>query len=155
MPKFIPKQREKEELCSFLIGKLTPLSTTLDERVFTTKKSYTSVRELLYEPYLLNTIKTGHEKLISVTCLNEEQIWTSGQTGDIKCFIIQGVLQKTIKTKTGEYPLDTAVERDGALLYAYWETRTVYKKIITRQRRYSRSWDGDLPICVSPLLLIF
>ena len=126
MPKFIPKQREKEEFCS-LIGKITPLSTTLDERIFTSKKSYTSVRELLDEPYLLNTINTGHEKLLRVTCLNEEQIWTSGQTADIKCFNIQGVLQKTIKTKTGEYPLGIAVERDGALLYAYWETRTVYK----------------------------
>nr|XP_022297400.1 uncharacterized protein LOC111106844 [Crassostrea virginica] len=126
MPKFIPKQREKEEFCS-LIGKITPLSTTLDERVFTSKKSYTSVREVLDEPYLLNTINTGHEKLLRVTCLNEEQIWTSGQTADIKCFNIQCVLQKAIKTKTGEYPLDIAVERDGALLYAYWETRTVYK----------------------------
>nr|XP_022295768.1 uncharacterized protein LOC111105700 [Crassostrea virginica] len=128
MPKFIPKQREKEEFCS-LIGKLTPLSTTLEEKVFTSKKPNTSVRELLDKPEVLNTIKTGHEKLRNVTCLNEEQIWTggSGETADIKCFNIQSVLQKTIKTKTGEYPLDIAVDRDGALLYALWETRTVYK----------------------------
>nr|XP_022295769.1 E3 ubiquitin-protein ligase Midline-1-like [Crassostrea virginica] len=126
MPKFIPKQIEREELCS-LIGKLTPLSTTLEERVFTAKKPNTSVRELLDEPEVLNTIKTGHEKLRNVTCLNEEQIWTSGRTDVIKCFNIQGVLQKTVKTKTGAWPLDIAVDRDGALLYAYWETRTVYK----------------------------
>nr|XP_022300496.1 uncharacterized protein LOC111108734 [Crassostrea virginica] len=121
MPKFIPKQRVKEELSS-LIGKLTPLSTTLEKRVFTAKKP----NKLLDEPEVLNTIKTRHEKLRNVTCLNEEQIWTSGQTANIKCFNIQGVLQKTVKTKTGEYPLDIAVHRDGALLYAYWETRTVY-----------------------------
>nr|XP_022290402.1 E3 ubiquitin-protein ligase arc-1-like [Crassostrea virginica] len=75
MPKFIPKSIEEDELCR-LIGKLTPLSTTLEERVFTAKKPNTSVRELLDEPEVLKTIKTGHEKLSSVTCLNEEEIWT-------------------------------------------------------------------------------
>nr|XP_022322628.1 uncharacterized protein LOC111124059 [Crassostrea virginica] len=126
MPKFIPKQREKEELCSF-IGKLTPLSTTLEERVFTAKKPNTSVRELLDETEVLNTIKTGHERLRTVTCLYEEQIWTSGETADIKCFNIQGVLQITIKTKSGKAPNDIAVYSDGALVYSDWRTRTVYK----------------------------
>nr|XP_022300492.1 uncharacterized protein LOC111108731 [Crassostrea virginica] len=126
IPKFIPKQRNKEELCS-LIGKLTPLSTTLEERVFTAKKPNTSVRELLDQPEVLNTIKTGYKYLHSISCLNEEQIWTSGLPADIKCFNIQGVLQKTVKTKTGKYPLDIALNTEGALLYAYWETSTVYK----------------------------
>ncbi|XP_078341716.1 uncharacterized protein LOC144627783 [Crassostrea virginica] len=126
MPKFIRKQIKKEELGS-LIGKLTPLSTILEERFFTAKKPSASVRELLDKPEVLNTIKMGHSRLRSVTCLNEEQIWTSGETADIKCFNIQGVLQKTIKTKSGKYPLDIAVERDGALLYTDWQTRTVYK----------------------------
>ncbi|XP_078336103.1 uncharacterized protein LOC144626322 [Crassostrea virginica] len=127
MPKFMPKPIEKEELCS-LIGKLTPLSTTLEERVFTAKKPNTSVRELLDEPEVLNTIKTGQEKLLSVTCLTEEEIWTSGRTtADIKCFNTQGVLQKTIKTKSGEWPRDIAVYSDGALVYSDWRTRTVYK----------------------------
>ncbi|XP_022324058.2 uncharacterized protein LOC111124978 [Crassostrea virginica] len=126
MPKFIPKQREKEQLFG-LIGKLTPLSTTLEEKVFTAKKPNTPVRVLLDEPEILSTIKTGHEKLFSVTCLNEEQIWTSGGTADIKCFNIQGVLQKTIKSKSVEWPNDIAVVRDGALLYIDWKTSTVYK----------------------------
>ncbi|XP_078335895.1 uncharacterized protein LOC111100924 [Crassostrea virginica] len=126
MPKFIPKPIEKEELCS-LIGKLTPLSTTLEERVFTAKKPNTSVRELLDEPEVLNTIKTGQENLRSVTRLNEEEIWTSGDTADIKCFNTQGVLQKTIKTKSGFWPGDIAVYSDGALVYSDWNTRTVYK----------------------------
>nr|XP_022288446.1 uncharacterized protein LOC111100651 [Crassostrea virginica] len=126
MPKFMPKPIEKEELCR-LIGKLTPLSTTLEERVFTAKKPNTSVRELLDEAEVLNTIKTGHEKLRSVTCLNEEEIWTSGETADIKCFNTQGVLQKTIKTKSGSWPADIAVYSDGALVYSDVRTRTVYK----------------------------
>ena len=57
MPTFIPKEIGIEELF-ILIGKLTPLSTTLEERVFTPKKPNTSVRELLDEPEVLNTIKT-------------------------------------------------------------------------------------------------
>nr|XP_022288818.1 uncharacterized protein LOC111100927 [Crassostrea virginica]XP_022288819.1 uncharacterized protein LOC111100927 [Crassostrea virginica]XP_022288820.1 uncharacterized protein LOC111100927 [Crassostrea virginica] len=127
MPKFIPKPIEKEELCS-LIGKLTPLSSTLEERVFTAKKPNTSVRELLDEPEVLNTIKTGHEKLHNVTCLNEEKIWTSGETtADIKCFNTRGVLQKTIKTKSGIRPNDIAVYSDGALVYSDGTTGTVYK----------------------------
>ena len=121
MPKFSPKQIHREELCR-LIGKPTPLSTTLEERVFTAKKPN---RELLGEPELLNTIKTGYSCLQSVTCLNEKHIWTSGRSADIKCFNIQGVLQKTIKTKSGYLPYDIAVDRDGALLYS--DSITVYR----------------------------
>ncbi|XP_078340739.1 uncharacterized protein LOC144627481 [Crassostrea virginica] len=117
MPKFIPKQAARDELSNF-IGKLTPLSTTLEE---------TSVRELLGEPEVLNSIKTGHDKLRSVACLNEEEIWTSGETTDIKCFNIQGVLQKIIQTKSGERPSDIALDIDGALLYSEGKTNRVYK----------------------------
>ncbi|XP_078335676.1 uncharacterized protein LOC111100886 [Crassostrea virginica] len=124
MPKFIPKPIEKEELCR-LIGKLIPFSTTLEERVFTAKKPNTSVRELLDQPEVLNTIRTGYERLRSVTCLNEEEIWTSGVTADIKCFKTQGVLQKTITTKSRELPRDIAVYSDGALVYS--DGGTVYK----------------------------
>ncbi|XP_078309354.1 uncharacterized protein LOC144617820 [Crassostrea virginica] len=126
MPKFIPNQIKREELCC-LIGKLSPLSTILEERVFTAKEPNTSVRELLDEPELLNTINTGHKNLRSVACHNDDQIWTSGGTGDIKCLNIQGVLQKTIKTKSGDIPLDIAVDTTGALLYCDMKTRTVYK----------------------------
>nr|XP_022288871.1 uncharacterized protein LOC111100977 isoform X3 [Crassostrea virginica] len=127
MPKFIPQQIKKEDLCR-LIGKLTPLSTTLEERVFTAKKPNISHKELFDEPEVLNTIKTGHGQLDSVTCLNEEEIWTSGErTADIKCFNTRGVLQKTIKTKPGSCPRDIAVYSDGALVYSGGWTRTVYK----------------------------
>ena len=78
-------------------------------------------------PEVLNTIKTGHEFLRNVTCLNDEQIWTSGEAGDIKCFNIQGVLQKLIKIKSGEFPYDIAVDRDGALLHSDWENKAVYE----------------------------
>ena len=116
MPTFIPKQIERQALRN-LVGKITPLSIILEERIFTAKKPTTSVRELLDEPEVLHTIKTGHANLRSATCLNEEQIWTSGETADIKCFNIQGVLQKTIITELGvEWPDDIIADRDAALL---------------------------------------
>nr|XP_022297460.1 probable E3 ubiquitin-protein ligase MID2 [Crassostrea virginica] len=126
MPEFQPKQIKREELCR-LFGELIPLSTTLEERVFTAKEPNTSVRELLDEPEVLNTIKTGHRSLHSVTCLNEEHIWTSGSTADIKCFNIKGVLQKTNKTKSSERPRDIAVDYDETILYSDETQKTVYK----------------------------
>ncbi|XP_078315157.1 uncharacterized protein LOC111127847 [Crassostrea virginica] len=126
MPNFIRKQIKKEELGS-LFGKLTPLSTTLEERVFTAKKPNTSVRELLDKPEVLNTINTGYGDLCSVTCRYEEEIWTKGVYAYINCFNIQSVLQKTTKTKSGNSPSDIAVDRDGTLLYSDWRTRTVNK----------------------------
>ncbi|XP_078341925.1 uncharacterized protein LOC111110276 [Crassostrea virginica] len=139
MPKFIRKQITKEELGT-LVVKLTPFFTMLEERVFTAKKPNTLVRELLDEPVVLNTINTGRRNLRSVSWFNEEQIWTSVYTADIKCFNIQSLLQSTIRTKSGWWPNDIAVDRDGALLYTDVSTRTVYKvkndqteKIITLQ----------------------
>ena len=100
-----------------LIGKLTPLSTTLEERVFTAKKPNTSVRELWDEPEVLNTIKTGYDNLYSVTCFNEEQIWTSGETGAIKCFNIQGAFWETIQTECAWCFSDIAEDRDGDVVH--------------------------------------
>ena len=78
------------------------------------------------ESEVLNTINTGYENLHKVVFLNEEEIWTHGQTPDLKCFNTQDILQKTIKTMSGSWPNDIAVYSDGALVYSDWKTRTVY-----------------------------
>eukprot|EP00105_Crassostrea_gigas_P041820 XP_019925968.1 PREDICTED: uncharacterized protein LOC105335752 isoform X2 [Crassostrea gigas] len=78
-------------------------------------------------PELVTTIQTGHEHLRSVTCLNEDKIWTSGWTNDIKCFNSKSSLLQTIHTKSGYCPYDIAVDSDGYLLYSDWSTRSVYK----------------------------
>nr|XP_022299153.1 uncharacterized protein LOC111107984 [Crassostrea virginica] len=126
MPEFQQKQIKREELLK-LFGELIPLSTTLEERVFTAKELNTSVRELLDKPEVLNTIKTGHRSQRSVTCLNDDHIWTSGMTADINFFNIQSVLQNKIKTKSGEWPIDIAVDYDGNVLYSDETQKTVYK----------------------------
>ncbi|XP_062602283.1 uncharacterized protein LOC134263953 [Saccostrea cucullata] len=126
LPVFSPKSKDAEHLYT-LFGSLTELTTKTEENGYKLKKPETPSRELLEEPELITTINTGYEKLYSVTCLSEEEIWTSGFVDDMKCFNIQGSIMKTIKTKSGKWPYDIAVTGDGDLVYADWKTRTVNK----------------------------
>ncbi|XP_052678847.1 uncharacterized protein LOC128159706 [Crassostrea angulata] len=126
LPTFIPKPIDRENLYS-LFGQITPLSTATEQNVLLMNQPNTSVRELLDEPKLVATIQTGQERLRNITCLNEDKIWTSGETNNIKCFNIKGLLLQTIKQKSGNFPNDIAVDSNGDLLYSNWQTRTVYK----------------------------
>nr|XP_034308279.1 uncharacterized protein LOC117680492 [Crassostrea gigas] len=126
LPTFIPKPIDREKLYS-LFGQITPLSTATEENVLSLNQPTTSVRELLNEPELVATIQTEHEKLRSVTSLNGDKIWTSGETNDIKCINIKGSLLQTIQNKSGKFPGDIAVDSDGDLLYTSGPTRTVNK----------------------------
>ncbi|XP_052679637.1 uncharacterized protein LOC128160367 [Crassostrea angulata] len=126
LPTFIPKLIDRKKLYS-LFGQITPLSTATEENVMSPNQPNTSVRELLDEPELVTTIKTGYEKLRTVSCLNDGSIWTSGRTNDIKCYSIKGSLLQTIKTKSEEWPNDITVDSDGDLLYCDWTDGTVNK----------------------------
>ncbi|XP_062590381.1 uncharacterized protein LOC134252000, partial [Saccostrea cucullata] len=127
LPIFSPKLKNTEYLHT-LFGFLTPLSNKTEENGYKLKKPETPTRKLLEEPEIITTINTGYGNLCSVTCLSEEEIWTSGyEVSDIKCFNIQGSLIKSIKTKSGEWPRDVAVTGDGDLVYSDWETMTVNK----------------------------
>uniref|UniRef100_K1QNE5 Tripartite motif-containing protein 2 n=1 Tax=Magallana gigas TaxID=29159 RepID=K1QNE5_MAGGI len=70
-------------------------------------------------------MQTGYEFLMNVTCLNENKIWTSGLTKEIKCFNINGSLLKTNTTRSGNRPRDLAVDSDGNLLYTADKSNTV------------------------------
>ncbi|XP_062599995.1 uncharacterized protein LOC134261584, partial [Saccostrea cucullata] len=126
LPMFNPKPVNGEQIYK-LFGSLASLSTTTEENGYKLKKPETSTREMLEEPELITSIDTGYEKLYSVTCLSEEEIWTNGVVSDMKCFNIQGLLIKTIKTKSGAWPRDIAVKVDGDLVYCDGTTKTVNK----------------------------
>uniref|UniRef100_K1QKP3 Tripartite motif-containing protein 2 n=1 Tax=Magallana gigas TaxID=29159 RepID=K1QKP3_MAGGI len=129
LPMFIPKPIDSEKLYSFF-GNITPLSPTTEEKVLSLNQANTlTIRDILDEPEVDATILTEYEKLRSVVCLNEDRIWTCGKTNDIKCFniIFKGSPPKIIKTKSGEWPADIAVNGDGDLLYSDWSARTVNK----------------------------
>eukprot|EP00105_Crassostrea_gigas_P039278 XP_019923426.1 PREDICTED: tripartite motif-containing protein 2 isoform X1 [Crassostrea gigas] len=126
MPTFIPKSIDRTKLYS-IFGEITPLSINKEVNVWSPNQSHTLVRELLEEPMLVATIQTGHEYLRSVNCLNEDRIWTSGETCGMKSFDAEGSLLQTIKTRSEYWPRDIAVDSNGDLLYCDSVIGTVYK----------------------------
>lgn len=159
MPTFIPKSIDRTKLYS-IFGEITPLSINKEVNVWSPNQSHTLVRELLEEPMLVATIQTGHEYLRSVNCLNEDRIWTSGKTCGIKSFNAEGSLLQTIKTRSGFWPKDIAVDSNGDLLYCDSVIGTVYKVKNGRSEELIRllgwrpsqlcvSYSGDLIVSVT------
>ncbi|XP_034305116.2 tripartite motif-containing protein 2-like isoform X2 [Magallana gigas] len=126
MPTFISKPIDNAKMYC-LFGKIIPLSTTTGDNLLSLNQPNTSVRELLYKPELVATMETGHEKLRNVTCYNDDRIWTSGQTNNIKCFNMKGSLLQTVYTKSGEFPNDLDVDIDGNLIVSDGKLNTVYE----------------------------
>nr|XP_034305176.1 E3 ubiquitin-protein ligase TRIM71-like [Crassostrea gigas] len=117
LPTFIPKPIDHEKLYS-LFGLITPLSTASEKNVLSPNQPNTLVRELLDEPELVATIQTGYKDLRCVTYINDDKIWASGWSNEIKCFNAYGSLQQTIVTKSGQAPTDIAVDVGRDLLYS-------------------------------------
>eukprot|EP00105_Crassostrea_gigas_P036508 XP_019920656.1 PREDICTED: uncharacterized protein LOC109617977 [Crassostrea gigas] len=126
LPTFIPNPKDRGKLCS-MFGQFTTLFTATVENPLSLNQPSISVRELLDKSQLVTKIQTGYTNLRSVACLNDEQIWTSGLTNDIKCLNIRGSLVQAIHTKSGKCPNDIAVDSDGDILYSDGTTRTVNK----------------------------
>nr|XP_034306658.1 uncharacterized protein LOC117682676 [Crassostrea gigas]XP_034306659.1 uncharacterized protein LOC117682676 [Crassostrea gigas] len=126
LPTFIPNLIDREQLES-LFGQITPSSLGTEESVSLIYQLNTSVKELLDEPELIATIRTGHESLLNVTFLDKDKIWTSGLTKEMKCFNINGSLDQTNTTGSGKRPKDIAVDSDGNLLYSDDILKTVNK----------------------------
>jgi DNA-binding beta-propeller fold protein YncE len=84
------------------------------------------VRPLLDEPRVTAAIDTGYNKLYGVSCVSEDQVWTCGwEDNTMKLLNLRGDLQTSVQTKSGGYPLDIAVTRDGGLVYTDYRDRTV------------------------------
>ncbi|XP_062570001.1 uncharacterized protein LOC134232044 [Saccostrea cucullata] len=84
------------------------------------------IKQLLDEPETVTTIYTGIPYLDSVTCLNDEEIWTSGDDITIKLFSInRGSLLKSITTKSGNSPNNIIVTKCGDLIYTDYLDKTV------------------------------
>ncbi|XP_056000341.1 uncharacterized protein LOC125654512 [Ostrea edulis] len=87
------------------------------------------VKPLLDEPRLTATIDTGYGewKLYSVSCLNEDQVWTCGDNKTMKLLNLQSKLLTSIQTESGIRPWDIAVTRDGDLVYTDCNTVNIVK----------------------------
>ncbi|XP_048778993.2 uncharacterized protein LOC125682438 [Ostrea edulis] len=111
-----------------MFGSLPPLSITTDHG--DTMKSAEAVssppvKPLLDQPRVTATIDTGYDYLYSVSCLSEDQVWTRGNNETMKLLNLQSKLLTSIQTKSGDWPRDIAVTRDGDLVYTDYNDNTV------------------------------
>lgn len=124
LPTFSPKPIEEDKLHK-CFGDITSLST---EETASSLVNLNSIEhELLHEFELADTLKFEYNKICKVAYVDEKKLWMSGETGDIKCYDMEGVLLKEIKTKSNLYPDDIVVDSNSDLIYSDWTTYTVYK----------------------------
>lgn len=101
------------------------------------------------EPKIIVARNAGQGVLNSLVCLNDNEIWTSGQDSTIKLYNLQGELLSSIQTKSGNWPWDIAITKSGDLLYTDPKDRTVNKvrsnqiQVVTRLE----SWWTPRSIC--------
>ncbi|XP_056004018.1 E3 ubiquitin-protein ligase TRIM36-like [Ostrea edulis] len=126
-PSFTPQKINKDQF-NEMFGSLSPLSINTehgDTMKSAKAVSFPPVKPLLDEPRLTATIDTGYRELYSVSCLSEDQVWTRGNNKTIKLLNLQSKLLTSIKTKSGYWPRDITVTRDGDLVYTDSSNNTV------------------------------
>ncbi|XP_048766876.2 E3 ubiquitin-protein ligase Midline-1-like [Ostrea edulis] len=127
VPSFSPQKINKDQL-NEMFGSLPPLSINTEHGVaMKSAEAVTSppVKPLLDEPRVTATIDTGYIQLFSVSCLSEDQVWTRGINKTMKLLNLQSELLTSIQTKSGDWPTDIAVTRDGDLVYTDYRDNTV------------------------------
>nr|XP_022308721.1 uncharacterized protein LOC111114623 [Crassostrea virginica] len=89
-------------------------------------ESFPPARPLLDVPHLVKDIPTtGYDILFHVSCLSDEEIWTSGNNKIMKLYNLKGELLKSVQTKSGNMPEDIAVTRSGGLVYANYREGSI------------------------------
>ncbi|XP_062621787.1 uncharacterized protein LOC134283342 [Saccostrea cucullata] len=134
LPKFIPGKIQEEEI-STLFGALSSSSLTSDKHGYSMKTTQKSpeagfspaVKQLLDKPETVTNIDTGYIlSIYNVACLNDEEIWTSGNDNTMKLLSInQGSLLKSITTRSKNRPSNIAVTKSGDLVFTDHNDRTV------------------------------
>lgn len=84
-------------------------------------------KQLINVPKTITRIDTGYKYLHSVTCVNDVEIWTSGEERNWRLYNIQDDLVRSIETKKGNIPRDIAVENSGNIVYTLGENQSVYR----------------------------
>ncbi|XP_078314226.1 uncharacterized protein LOC144619625 [Crassostrea virginica] len=129
LPNFLPQKINREELLK-QFGSFSPLSIEKEEQGYTVPspgaESSPPARPLLDVPRLITDIPTtGYRELYNVSCLSDEEIWTSGYNKIMQLYNLKGELLKSIQTKSGNMPGDIAVTQSGGLVYADYSDRSI------------------------------
>ncbi|XP_052682729.1 uncharacterized protein LOC128163225 [Crassostrea angulata] len=132
LPSFNPQRINKERIHQ-QFGSLSALAFKTEEHFEkmnpTSAESCPTDRQLIDVPRIITDINTEHNnykiRLRSVSCLSDEDIWTSSSGNIIRLYNLQGELVKSIKTNSGNWPEDIAVTRKGDLVFTDENSCTV------------------------------
>ncbi|XP_078321313.1 uncharacterized protein LOC144621597 [Crassostrea virginica] len=128
LPNLLPQKINREKLLK-QIGSFIPLSIETEEQGYTVlspgAESSPPARPLLDVPRLITDIPTGYRDLYNLSCLSDEEIWTSGRNEIMKLYNLKGELLKSVQTKSGNNPQDIAVTRSGGLVYTDLKDRSI------------------------------
>lgn len=78
------------------------------------------VKPLTQKQQLISEINTQYDdsnQISEASCLSDEEIWTCGEDNIMRLYHIEGKLIQSIKTMSGNNPLDIAVTVGGSLVY--------------------------------------
>ena len=78
-------------------------------------------RPLTDKPKIIRNIKTEYgrnNRLNSVSCLSDNELWTCGWDEFLRLYSLKGKLLKSVQTKSGKMPSDIAVTESRDLVYA-------------------------------------
>ena len=125
---FEPKEIDGKQLFG-LFGSLsyTPKETMKHDIMVQSKESMISPpnKKLLNVPVLVKDIDTSYEKLHSVTCLSDEQIWSCGLDSVISLYSLQGEVLALVKSATNSIPQDIALTQNGELAFTEYGNRSI------------------------------
>lgn len=97
------------------------MKNNLEPELFYSDRSF-----IMNEPQIINCISAMYgNKVLSVSCLQNNNIWTSGRDNIMRQYNMQGKLVKSIKTRSGNIPRDITVTKFEELVYTDEESRTV------------------------------
>ncbi|XP_065928092.1 E3 ubiquitin-protein ligase TRIM71-like [Magallana gigas] len=131
LPRFTPQKINKEQIYQ-QIGSLSALSIKTEEHGYTMDspgaESSPTDRPLIDVPRIITDINTEYGEsngLRSVSCLSDDEVWTSGTDNMMRLYNLHGNLMKSIQTKSGNIPYNITVTQSGELVYTDREDRTV------------------------------
>ncbi|XP_034333356.2 tripartite motif-containing protein 2-like [Magallana gigas] len=132
LPRFTPQKINKEQIYQ-QIGSLTALSIKTEEHGYTidssSAESSPPVKPFIDVPRIImdfDTETSGYEdELCCVSCLSDNEVWTSGDDNMMRLYNLHGKLLKSIQTQSGEMLQGIAVTQSGELVYTDPNDRTV------------------------------
>lgn len=120
----------KSEKLHRLFGSLSEITSKKQNITPSVPLAETSVGEYLHGEFKVSTSITTRyggflKELLSVTCLNDDEIWTCGNRPTLSLYNLRGELKRSIETTSGNTPRDVAVTKSGDLVYSDFVDKTV------------------------------